>query len=217
MSLRIKGTDITYHSQYGAIAESRHIYINAGLEYIRQQEPHKKEILVLETGFGSGLNALLTADYAAMQQVPVRYITLEPFPLSPDLWQALRYEGPDPELFRLLHEADWEQDIIIHEYFVLHKLRLGIRQLPPDVHAADVVYYDAFAPGDQPELWTPDIFTLLFNRMATGSALTTYCAKGEVRRSMQAAGFRVQRLEGPPGGKREILRALKAPTGPSPE
>jgi tRNA U34 5-methylaminomethyl-2-thiouridine-forming methyltransferase MnmC len=208
VSVRISGTGITYHSHYGAIAESRHIFIHTGLQYILQQQ-QRDTVSVLEIGFGTGLNALLTAMHASEQQQHIHYTTLEPYPLPADVLARLNHGTllQQQELSRLLHDAPWEQDVMLTPFFTLHKKQSSIPEsLPRPVH---VVYFDAFAPEDQPELWTGEVFRQVYALLHPGAALVTYCAKGAIRRSLQASGFRTERLPGPPAGKREILRASR--------
>ena len=176
-----------YHSVKGALTESEHIFIRMGLEHSSAENPH-----ILEIGFGTGLNAFLTLLAADKMQKSIHYTTLERYPVSQELIRQLTY----PELicperatdFQALHQANWNTDVRLTPYFTLYKVETDFTSYTfPNTY--DVIYFDAFAPEKQPE--------------------TTYCAKGAVRRMLQAAGFTVERLPGPPGGKREILRATK--------
>ncbi|OUO51962.1 SAM-dependent methyltransferase [Parabacteroides sp. An277] len=196
-----------YHSVNGACQESEHIFIRAGL-----QEVPKKEIQLLEIGFGTGLNALLTLkaiEEAACQRIV--YHTIELYPLPPETIKALNYGDriwPErKDLFFALHEAAWNKEVRISNWFVLHKIQGDCRlcTFPSNI---DLIYFDAFAPEKQPEMWTQAMYEKLYQCAAEGAVLTTYCAKGEVRRGMQAAGFEMERLPGPPG-KRHILRGRK--------
>lgn len=195
-----------YHSVKGARTESQHIFIDMGLKASAASCPQ-----VLEAGFGTGLNALLTLQEAERSGRPVRYTGIELYPLAWPEVEALHYSD-DPRL-RLLHEAPWETEVQLTPTFRLLKLRrdLTVWQAE-DEHPplrCDVVYFDAFAPEKQPALWMPDVFRNLYRSLTPGGILTTYCAKGAVRRLMLDIGFRMERLPGPPGGKREILRATK--------
>ena len=195
-----------YHSVKGARTESQHIFIDMGLKASAAPCPH-----ILEAGFGTGLNALLTLQEAERSGRPVRYTGIELYPLAWTEVEALHYSD-DPRL-RLLHEAPWEEEVSLTPTFRLLKLRRDLTSWQADDERpplrCDVVYFDAFAPEKQPALWTPAVFRNLYRCLTSGGILTTYCAKGAVRRLMQDIGFRMERLPGPPGGKREILRATK--------
>ena len=196
-----------YHSIKGALTESEHIFIRMGVEHHPSPSPR-----VLEIGFGTGLNAFLTLLYADKTQRTVHYTSLERYPVAPELISHLGYpERICPERavdFYALHRAAWEEDIPLTPYFTLHKVQTDFTTYDfPDAY--DVVYFDAFAPEKQPEMWTQDLFARLYHSLRPRGILTTYCAKGIVRRTLQAVGFTVERLPGPPEGKREILRASK--------
>jgi tRNA U34 5-methylaminomethyl-2-thiouridine-forming methyltransferase MnmC len=194
-----------YHSLHGAVRESRHVYIDAGWKQCSQ--PH---IHVLEMGFGTGLNAFLTALEAAEQGIGVSYTALEKYPLPPETLRALDYaEHP---LFRQIHAATWEKPVALSPFFTLRKIETDFRNFRFDTDSYDVVYYDAFAPGKQAEVWSQELFDALFRAMHPAGILTTYCAQGAVRRRMRQSGFLVERIPGPPG-KREMLRARKPATG----
>ena len=196
-----------YHSVKGALTESEHIFIRMGLKHSSVEAPH-----VLEIGFGTGLNAFLTLLTADTDQRNIHYTTLERYPVTPALIEQLTY----PELicperkddFQALHQAAWNTDVQLTPYFTLHKVETDFTSYTfPATY--DVIYFDAFAPEKQPEMWTQSLFDTLCQQLNPQGILTTYCAKGAVRRMLQAAGFTVERLPGPPGGKREILRATK--------
>lgn len=201
-TLFVPALDEHYHSVKGARTESQHVFVEMGLRACRATAPR-----VLEVGFGTGLNALLTWDEAERAGRPVSYTTLERYPLSAADVAALHY-GEDTRL-HLLHQAPWEEAVPLAPCFTLLKRQADftLLSLPPD--SFDVVYMDAFAPEKQPEMWSEIRFAMLFRALAPGGILTTYCAKGAVRRLMQQVGFLTERLPGPPGGKREILRARK--------
>ncbi|MDO4707030.1 MAG: tRNA (5-methylaminomethyl-2-thiouridine)(34)-methyltransferase MnmD [Porphyromonadaceae bacterium] len=200
-----------YHSLHGALQESQHIFLKAALEYraSRDQVP----LSILEVGFGTGLNALLTFLWAERMRRSVTYTTLELYPISPELAGELVYEleGISSERIReclcRLHAAPWGEVVELTSYFRLFKQQIDLRYYEPR-SSVDVVYFDAFSPDIQPELWMECIFDRLYRATAPGGVLTTYSAKGEVRRRLQRAGYQVERLAGPIG-KREILRASK--------
>lgn len=189
-----------YHSVKGARTESQHIFIDMGLKASAALQPH-----VLEIGFGTGLNALLTLEAAGQEKRPVHYTGIELYPLAWEEVNALGYS--DNPLFKQLHAAPWEENVEISPYFTLRKIQADANEFISD--NPDLVYFDAFAPEKQPEMWNEQLFRSLYVSMNTGGILTTYCAKGVIRRMLQTVGFLVERLPGPPGGKREILRATK--------
>jgi len=205
-TLYVPELDEHYHSMNGAIAESLHVYIKVGLNhYIRSFNYIVKEIQVLELGFGSGLNAFLTALEAERQKIKIRYTTLDNYPLSQEITDQLNYSAENQNLFRRIHQSAWEIPVSITPYFTLQKSAIDFVYFDfPDKY--DVVYYDAFAPDKQPKTWSQELFDKLFSAMNPGGVLTTYCAKGSIRRMMQQAGFKVDRIPGAPG-KREMLRA----------
>ena len=203
----------TYHSIFGAKAESEHIFIQSELrKWTEQQESEtNKPIRILEFGFGTGLNAFLTAKQTNQK---IEYVTIEKFPIEKDIWSNLNFceqSTDNKTLFRKLHKAKWGEKTTITPTFFIEKHQcdfLNFNFLPNNF---DIVYFDAFSPEKQPELWTEDLFQKIFVSMKKNGILTTYCAKGIVRRTMQKVGFKVERIPGPIGGKREILRAKKQP------
>ncbi len=206
-TLYIPQMDEHYHSVKGALTEAQHVYIASA--FCATTQP---TVSLLEMGFGTGLNAFLTLLEAEKQGRSVRYTTLELYPLPLDTVMQLGYaEAIAPEaapLFEAIHRCEWGEEVAITPYFTLCKQQVDLLDFCSD-EAIDAIYFDAFAPEKQPELWSEEVFTSLYNQMSSGGVLTTYCAKGEVRRRLQRAGFTVERLAGPPNGKREILRATK--------
>lgn len=207
-TIAITGSGITYHSTHGAIQESQHVFIQAGLLPLLHEY---STLRVFEMGFGTGLNALLTLQQAVNCNRPVHYTTAELYPLQAHEYNTLNYctllQAPQMQpYFTAMHQA-WNKETAIHPLFTLHKLQQSIEDvnLPAKCH---LVYYDAFAPDDQPALWTEKIFAQMFAMLENNGILVTYCSKGSVRRALQAAGFMVAKLPGPPG-KREITRAVK--------
>jgi tRNA U34 5-methylaminomethyl-2-thiouridine-forming methyltransferase MnmC len=207
----------TYHSSHGAVQESRHIFIDAALAKA-QNDMGNARLSVLEIGFGTGLNALLTAQWARENGVRVDFTTIELYPLREEVYRELNYGRllGDEGLLLGLHEAEWDAGFVqVGENFAIRKCKSDIVEWlcneecgMRDEELYDVVYFDAFSPDAQPELWTEDVFRCVYGLMRRGGVLTTYCAKGDVRRAMLAAGFGVEKLQGPPG-KRHILRAVK--------
>lgn len=195
-----------YHSVKGARTESQYIFIDMGLKAVTAACPH-----VLEIGFGTGLNALLTLEEAEKEKRPVHYTGIELYPLVWEEVEALKYS--DNPLFQTLHDAPWGEDVAVTPYFTLRKIQADARVAVNPNHYYNVIYFDAFAPEKQPEMWEEQFLRDIYNRMNEHGVLTTYCAKGTIRRLLQAIGFQTERLPGPPGGKREILRATKVENG----
>jgi tRNA U34 5-methylaminomethyl-2-thiouridine-forming methyltransferase MnmC len=209
-TLYVPGMDEHYHSNFGAVTESEHVFIQAGLMPLMTLPG----IAVFEIGFGTGLNALLTCMEALKREIPVRYYALEKYPLAPELAAGLNYPdllAPDSpglqQQFMQIHQAAWNQPVVIHPCFTLHKIEGDLVDFQPEF-LYNLIYFDAFAPDKQPEVWSQEIFNRLFSHLNPGGLLTTYCVKGTVKRMLKAAGFELEKLPGPPG-KREILRALK--------
>ncbi len=206
-TLFVPEMDEHYHSVKGALTESEHIFINMGLKHTTIAEPH-----ILEIGFGTGLNAFLTLLEAKRNQRKIHYTTLEKYPLNTEVLQQLNYPeiiAPEAtELYYKMHQATWNVPVAITPYFTLQKIETDYTTFSFQ-QKYDIIYFDAFAPEKQPEMWSQQLFDNLYQTMNPGGILTTYCAKGVVRRMLQSAGFTVERLPGPPGGKREILRGNK--------
>lgn len=208
-TIYIPEIDEHYHSTHGAIQESRHVYIEAGLH-----QCGKEVINLLEIGFGTGLNAYLTLLDSEECGKRVSYFSIEKNPLPLTEVAQLNYgemlDSSRKELFMELHTAPWEEWVEFGSSFRLKKSQIDA-SCPEHIASEslfDLIYFDAFAPDKQPEIWTQPIFDRLYALCGNGGMLTTYCAKGSVRRMLQSAGFQVQRLPGAPG-KREMLRAIK--------
>jgi tRNA U34 5-methylaminomethyl-2-thiouridine-forming methyltransferase MnmC len=207
-TLFVPALDEHYHSIHGALQESLHVFIEAGFKSREVQS-----ISILEIGFGTGLNAWLTAIEAAKSDVQVEYTALEKYPLSDDEVAGLNYaqlKGYTGELplFNQIHATEWESLQTITRHFSIRKMQVDLHDFNAQ-EVFDLIYFDAFAPSAQPDLWTEAIFNRIFIAMKPGGNLVTYCAKGQVKRNMKAAGFVVEALPGPPG-KREMTRAIKA-------
>ncbi len=199
--------DEQYHSKHGAIQEAYHVFIKNGLE------AHKAPSLnVLEIGFGTGLNCFITLIEASKKNIAIDYVGVEAFPIQEDEILQLNYvselEGRNlAHKFEEMHLFPWNQKQQVNPTFSLTKREQKIEEIE-DLNTFDLIYFDAFGARVQPELWTEAIFKKMFDAMKEGGILVTYSAKGSVRRAMQAVGFTVSRLPGPPG-KREMLRAIK--------
>lgn len=209
-SISVPERNVTYHSIHGAIQESLHVYINAGFRsgYLL----HSEQCSILDVGFGTGLNALLTAIEAEKTATNIYYVALEPFPLNEDQANSLNYceilRRKDLQRdFMRMHQSAWNKNIVVTGDILMHKSNSTLQAFDHKTKF-DLIYFDAFAPNAQPELWTKEIFEKVFSMLKPGGILVTYCSKGDVRRAMQAAGFTVEKLSGPKR-KREIIRATR--------
>jgi tRNA U34 5-methylaminomethyl-2-thiouridine-forming methyltransferase MnmC len=211
-TIAIAGKDVMYHSIHGAIQESMHVYINTGLHHVADSLPSTEPIRVFEMGFGTGLNALLTMIDAERAKRVVEYVAIEAEPLPATEVVALNYpaslgRSELQDAFTQMHGLAAGESAALSPFFSITKQHQRLQDHEPfrQVH---LVYYDAFAPSYQPELWTKGIFEKIYSILLPGGILTTYCSKGDVRRNMQAAGFIVTKMPGP-RGKREMLRAQR--------
>ncbi|TDN40076.1 SAM-dependent methyltransferase [Hymenobacter sp. UV11] len=213
-TLYVPALDEHYHSHHGAAQESRHVFIEAGLRPLlaagRGQDG--RPLRVLEVGLGTGLNALLTL--AAVEATPaaIRYDGYETYPLPPAAVAALAPQwATEPAIsqaFAQLHAAPWGDATVLAPGFILTKIQAQVEVADLPNAAYDLLYFDAFAPEKQPELWTADVFATLYAAAAAGAVLVSYCAQGQFRRNLRAAGWLTEKLPGPPG-KREMTRARK--------
>ena len=204
-TLYLPEMDEHYHSVHGAVQESRHVFINAGFEACKTAQPR-----IFEVGFGTGLNALLTAMEAKKSGRKVDYTSVELYPLSPEQAAQLNYGemlGEDA-LFAGLQATEWNKWNPVSEWFNLKKVEADFSVMQMAENEYDLIYFDAFAPNKQADLWQPELFDKLFRSLRSEGIFVTYCAKGIVRRMLQASGFLVERLPGPPG-KHEMLRGRK--------
>ncbi|MDR2407587.1 MAG: tRNA (5-methylaminomethyl-2-thiouridine)(34)-methyltransferase MnmD [Bacteroidales bacterium] len=210
-SIYVENLKEHYHSIHGAIGESQHIFIQSGLcsDNLKQIQ----RISILEIGFGTGLNALLTyfASHTTAQKID--YFAIEPYPLTEKEIKALNYANilPYPqakEVFQRIHVAEWETNKSISNHFFITKRKLSALDMILPSNHFDLVYFDAFSPEVQPELWTNVIFEKIFDSMKCHAVFVTYSTKGDVKRTLKQTGFRIEKLQGPVG-KREILRGFK--------
>jgi len=211
-TIQITDWNEQYHSMHGAVQEARHVFLKMGLDFWMNENPDQNTLHILEIGFGTGLNALLTLMHAEKSSVNLLYEGVEAYPVSSEELAQLNYlEAADAQafeaVFEKMHQTPWEQTETITEAFQLKKRKQTFETLE-DQNQHDLIYFDAFGARVQPELWEEPIFQKMFNALKPGGVLVTYAAKGSVRRAMQAVGFKVERLPGPPG-KREMLRAVK--------
>lgn len=196
-----------YHSLNGAITESEYVYIEKGFRFCKLKNP-----TVFEVGFGTGLNCLLTLAEATRSKRHTKYLAIEKYPLDAEMIQKLNYGSFSPDMgdfFKKIHQAPWNEATEISEFFTLQKLHADLLDYQfENSDKADVIYFDAFGPDKQPEMWTPAVFSSVFNLSADNAVFVTYSAKGEVRRQLAACGFAMERLPGPPG-KNQMLRGIK--------
>ena len=200
-----------FHSTFGAIAESRHVFIEAGFRQALKN--NDDEINILEVGFGTGLNALLTMLETKLKGHSVKYTALETFPLPQQLWSKLNYpeqigDKKAKEIFQLLHQCDWNLEKEIIPGFFITKVEKSLEDYEAAGMLYDLIYFDAFAPDVQAELWTDEIFRKVSRMTAKDGILVTYSCKGSVRRAIKTAGFAVEKIPGPKG-KREMVRGVK--------
>lgn len=210
-TLRLDGQDEHYHSVFGAVSESKHVFIDSGLHAVLREGT--ASLSILEVGFGTGLNALLTILDPLVEEVDIYYTGIEAYPLAKTTWQKLNYPEVIADeraagIYSKLHEAAWDKPAEIRSGFTLHKIRCRLEDYSHDAGKAALIYFDAFAPEVQPELWTPEIFGKITGFTKAGGMLLTYSCKGSVKRALRSAGFMIEKLPGPEG-KREILRAIR--------
>ena len=211
-TIQITDWNEQYHSMHGAVQEAKHVFLKMGLDFWMNENPDQNSLHILEIGFGTGLNALLTLIHTEKSSVNLLYEGVEAYPVSSEELAQLNYlEAADAQVFEAvfekMHQTPWEQTETITEAFQLKKRKQTFETLE-DQDQHDLIYFDAFGARVQPELWEEPIFQKMSNALKPGGVLVTYAAKGSVRRAMQAVGFKVERLPGPPG-KREMLRAVK--------
>jgi tRNA U34 5-methylaminomethyl-2-thiouridine-forming methyltransferase MnmC len=245
-SLYVKELDEHYHSIHGAIQESKYVFIEKGLKHILTKQ-NFSELFILEIGFGTGLNALLTFMEAENLNAKINYTSLEAFPLEIELVNTLNYveqlsnvphrkgdapldsasDNPDIKneisnqvrndgstekshlrnIFNTMHTSKWETVTPFSKNFTLHKIKKILQQVEFN-NTFDLIYFDAFGPRVQPEMWEENLFGKIFDAINPQGCLVTYCAKGEVKRTLKKVGFVVETLPGPPG-KREMVRGSK--------
>ncbi|AOW17288.1 SAM-dependent methyltransferase [Polaribacter vadi] len=217
-SIHLPDWNEQYHSKHGAIQEAYHVFIKAGFEKFMDTISQKKEstqtnLSILEIGFGTGLNAFITFLEADKKNIKIDYVGVEAYPVAADEVEKLNYVAElkaenNQLVFNEMHTTSWDEKQTISDNFNLTKRKQFFNEID-DENTFDVIYFDAFGATNQPELWTEEIFQKMFTALKVGGILTTYAAKGSVRRAMQTVGFTVERLAGPPG-KREMLRAVKS-------
>jgi tRNA U34 5-methylaminomethyl-2-thiouridine-forming methyltransferase MnmC len=196
-----------YHSKHGAIQEAKHVFIKNGLSLFEN-----KNVSILEIGFGTGLNAFITFLEAKKMNQTIDYVGVEAYPVATEEVLQMNYVSalnaePQSGIFKKIHESNWEEKLILDNNFSLTKRKQFFDEID-DENSYDLIYFDAFGYRVQPELWSTEIFQKMYNSLKSNSYLVTYAARGVVKRSMIEVGFKVEKLEGPPG-KREMFRAYK--------
>lgn len=208
-TIQIEDWNEQYHSIHGALQEALHVFIDTGLHHVTNK--NLKELSILEIGFGTGLNALLTAIEAEKHNLNVNYVGVEAYPVSNAEIEQLNYNKLIPnvsdEVFDAIHSSKWEDLNDISSNFHLTKRKQFFKDIS-DLNTFDLIYFDAFGARVQPELWVKEIFTIMYKALKPKGVLVTYAAIGQVKRDMKSIGFEVERLKGPPG-KRHMLRATK--------
>lgn len=207
-SIYIPELDETYHSKFGAIQEAKHVFIKNGLDLFEDSS----EISILEIGFGTGLNALITMLEAENRNLKINYVGVEAYPIALDEILQLNYvkqlESPEKQVdFEKMHASNWEEEIAINSNFTLTKRKQSFEEIS-DENTFDLIYFDAFGFTVQPDLWNEAIFEIMFKSLKNRGILTTYACRTSIKNAMQHAGFQTLKLPGAPG-KREMLRALK--------
>lgn len=209
-SIYSKQYDATYHSRHGALAESKHVFIDHGLKYLHDKGIN--DIKLLEVGFGSGLNAMLSAEYAKNNNLKINYFGIEKHPFPEGFYESLDYHGKFDESNKVLIDsiikAPYGLETNIIPQFTLNKILTDFSEYTLDKNF-NLVFYDAFAPRHVPHMWTKEVFEKLYHSIATGGALVTFCAQGQFKRDLKDIGYEVHTLPGAPG-KREMTRAVKS-------
>ena len=216
-TIQIEEWNEQYHSIHGAIQEAKHVFLKHGLLFFCAVpkafwiDSTSQTIDILEIGFGTGLNAFLTLIEAEKRNQNISYVGVEAYPVALEEINQLNYieliSQEHSDIFDSIHHVSWETPHQITPIFELEKQQKFFHEIIAK-NEFDIIYFDAFGARVQPELWTEDIFNIMYNALKANGILVTYSAKGSVRRAMQAVGFTVERLPGPPG-KREMLRAQK--------
>ena len=207
-SIRSNRFGVGYHSKHGAIDEAYHVFIDAALRF---KAVVQKDINILEIGFGTGLNAFITYLEAIKRNLHITYTAVEAYPITIDQAETLNYprllNTEKQDFYLNMHRAEWNTSICLDESFSINKQLIKFEELN-FINEFDIIYFDAFAPNAQPELWSQEMMQKMYQALKENGILTTYCAKGVVKRTMKSVGFTIEALPGPPF-KREMTRAIK--------
>ena len=200
---------VSYHSKFGALDEANHVFINAALRF---KAVIQQKISILEIGFGTGLNAFVTFLEAKKRNLIIEYFGVEAFPISILQAEQLNYSNlliseENPSLFLKLHQVPWNIPFQLSDQFSIKKVLQKFEDINFE-NQFDIIYFDAFAPDAQPELWNDEMMSKMYKALKTEGILVTYCAKGSVKRTLKKVGFTIEALPGPPR-KREMTRATK--------
>ena len=206
-SLMSEQFGVSYHSKHGAVQETQHVFINAAFNHISLPK-----VKLLEIGFGTGLNALMTLQNSRKTNKEVEYVAVEAYPVSMETVESLDYhtmlkDNTLEQPLKTMHQLESHVLTEIESNFKFEK-RIMLFEDIDESNQYDIIYFDAFAPNAQPELWDVDLLAKMYRALKKGGILTTYCAKGQVKRNLKSLGFTVESIPGPPG-KREMTRALK--------
>lgn len=206
-SIHLPEWEESYHSKHGAIQEAQHVFIKNGLSLCKGQS-----VSVLEIGFGTGLNAFITFLESQKNNQNINYVGVEGFPISPEEVLQMNYvdqlnANQFESEFKIMHTSDWEENVTISDTFRLTKRKQLFNDIN-DKNQFDIIYFDAFGYRVQPELWSVKIFTKMFEALKKDGVLVTYACRGPIKNAMKEAGFKIEKLAGPPG-KREMLRGWK--------
>ncbi|QSE97896.1 tRNA (5-methylaminomethyl-2-thiouridine)(34)-methyltransferase MnmD [Fulvivirga lutea] len=212
-SLYNKELNETYHSFHGALQESRHVFIENGLRFWHSENSQVKKVKIFELGFGTGLNALLSLEYGIKNNIEIEFMSIEAYPLDKEQYEILNYsnlvaDGSLTDFFNDMHEIPWNSQVPIHEKFLLEKIHDKIELIDLRNQKFDIVFYDAFAPSKQPQLWEIPQIEKVVNSLKKGGVFVTYCAQGQLKRNLKSLGLEVNTLPGPPG-KKEMVMAIK--------
>ncbi len=199
-----------YHSKHGALQEAKHVFLKSGLEFYLERNPNK-EVSILEIGFGTGLNFILAADYCTMNAVKLSYCGIEAFPLDSAVIQNIGYNSFVSELLWQHFNESYSKALLnlvtVNSLIDLQIAHQKVLTFETD-HQYDIIYFDAFAAVHQPEMWTDETLAHVTKFLKTGGVFVTYAITGNLKRSMKALGFAIEKAPGAPG-KREMLRAIK--------
>ena len=199
----------TYHSVHGAVTESRHVFLLNGLEWFATNRT-ERPIRIFEIGLGTGLNAALAIQWSVQNKIPIQYSSIEKFPLEVDLIDSLIFPGVDSQWMEIIHRSVWNEEIRIQPEITFTKISGDLLNFNAEPGTVDLIFFDAFAPARQPEMWDISIIQKTASLIRGEGVLVSYCAQGQFKRNLRSCGLDVASLPGPPG-KREMVRATRPP------